>query len=180
MTELNQASVGVPGVPTGSETSPSKRKLTPKRLIVIFVACLLGTLGGTWAANALNGSSGSGGSSAMGTWFARYGANYMQVSHDAAKVNLDANTASVGLPTIRADCERLATDVAMAQGNPPMPDGTLQLTWSGILVQLKNAAQLCISGIDNQSGAQMTQAGVDMNNAGAKYLQLAKEVTAMT
>lgn len=163
-------------MPIGSEASHDKRKLTPKRLIMTFVACFLGVVGGTLVANALNGSNDS---STMGTWFASYGANYLQVSHDAAKVNIDSSATNVDLPTVRSDCKQLATDVVTAQSNPPMPDRTLEPTWSGILVQLKNAAQLCISGIDQQSSTQLTQAGVDMGNAGTKYLQLAKEVNAI-
>ena len=163
-------------MPADSESSPSGRKLTPKRLVITFVACLLGVLGGTLVANALNGSSDS---SAMGTWFASYGANYSQVSHDTAQINIDSNATKVDLPTVRADCLRLAHTVAAAQENPPMPDATLEPTWSGILVQLQHGAQQCISGIDQRSTAELTNAGQDMSNAGTKYLQLLKEVNAM-
>jgi hypothetical protein len=176
MTELDLASGGETGVPTGSEDPPSKRRLTPKRLIIVFVACSLGVLCGTLVANALNGSSDS---SAMGTWFASYGANYSQVSHDVAKITIDSNAANVNLQTVRADCERLATDVATGQDSAPMPNGTLEPTWSGILAQLKNAAQKCSSGIDQRNSTELSQAGEDMSNAGTKYLQLLKEVNAL-
>jgi len=176
MTELNLAAGVESGVPTGSEDPPSKRKLTPVRLVFVFVACLLGVVGGNLVANALDGSSDS---SAMGSWFASYGANYTQVSHDVARINIDSNATNVNLQTVRADCQRLATDVATGRDDPPMPNGTLEPTWSAILVQLKNGAQQCTSGIDQRSSAELAQAGVDMSNAGTKYLQLLKEVNAL-
>lgn len=177
MTEIMQASGDTSNPDPAPAESPVRRKLTPKRLIITFVACFLGVLGGTLVANTMEGS---GDSSAMGTWIASYGAHYQQVSHDAADVNIDSSATNPSFTIVRSDCVRLAKDVATAQGDPPMPDGSLEPTWSSILVQLKNGAQMCISGIEHRSAAQLTQAGVDLDNAGGKYLQLLKEVNAST
>ncbi len=150
--------------------APSKPRLTPKRLLLTFVAVLAGTIGGTLIAKSLDNGDGSGG---MAQWMASYGANYIAVSHDMAAVNSGTSTASV-----RGGCVRLAADVRTARANPPMPMDSLEAPWSSILGDLRQGAQACVAGIDRQSTSTLNQAERDFNQAATQYLQLVKAVDA--
>ncbi len=149
---------------------PKSQRLTPKRLILIFVAVLAGTVGGTLIAKSLGNGDGSDG---MAQWMSSYGTNYQAVSRDAGSVNA-ASTAT----TLRADCERLTADVRIAMSNPPMPDASLEAPWSSILTNLKSGATACVASLDQQSKTQMDHAVQDFNTAGSKYLQLIRAVDA--
>jgi len=151
-------------------SSPSKQRLTPKRLVLTFLAVLAGTIGGTLIAKSIDNGGGSGG---MSQWMTSYGANYIAVSHDVARVNSGTSSAS-----IRGACVRLADDVRTAQANPPMPIRSLETPWSSVLGALRQGAQACVVGIDQQSKNSLNQAVRDFNQAGTQYLQLAKAVDA--
>ncbi len=152
------------------ESSPTKARLTAKKLVLTFLAVLAGTIGGTLIAKSIDTGGGSGG---MSQWMASYGANYIAVSHDVARVNSGASSASV-----RSACVRLAADVRTAQANPPMPMRSLETPWSSVLGALHQGAQACVVGIDQQSTSSLNQAVRDFNRAGTRYLQLAKAVDA--
>jgi len=147
-----------------------KQRLTPKRLVLTFVAVLAGTVGGTLIAKSLDNGSGSDG---MSQWMTSYGPNYLAVSHDMARVNSGTSAAS-----IRSGCVRLAADVQTAQANPPMPMASLQAPWSSILRDLHRGAHACVSGIDQLSKSSLNQAAGDFDQAATQYLQLVKAVDA--
>jgi hypothetical protein len=180
MTQLNQDPVA-PQTPdeidhTAPHPAHSDRRFTPKTFILISVAVLAGTVGGTMAANAIGGSNNSG---SMGPWMASYGSNVLNVSHDVSRVNVDAAAVTSGdFSAVRADCVRLAADVHLAQSNPQMPDATLESSWSIILVDLQSGARACTSGIDQNSKVLLTQAGTDFGKTATYYLRLLKDVNA--
>jgi hypothetical protein len=167
------SSVGDPAMPPPTEAPQgvrSKRRLTPKQLALTFVAVLAGTVGGTLIANSLGHGDNSGG---MSQWMDHYGANYLAVSHDVARVNAGTSSAA-----IRGACVRLASDVQTAQTNPPMPIGSLETPWSLVLHDLRQGAHSCVVGIDQNSTGSVNQAVRDFNEAGTRYLQLVKAVDA--
>ncbi len=166
---------GEPGRAAGTPPGPKsgRRRATPRTLLVTFLAVLAGVVAGTLAANTLGGS---GGSEPMGVWMSDYGSNYVSLSHDVGRVRVDAARSNVSLPTVRADCVRLVTDVHTAQAEPPMPDPTLEATWSSIVRNLRGGAQTCVSGIDRQSDALLQQSGEDFDRASSAYLRLIQQV----
>jgi hypothetical protein len=161
--------------PAAISPSPDRRKLTPKRLVVIFLAVLAGTVGGTLVADQLlNSNSASVG--AMGTWMGRYGPTYLGVSHDVGTVSEDAISPNTNASTLRQDCVRLQSAVHRGQADPPMPIGELQTQWSSILGDLDNGARDCVAGLDQRNRTLLMQTQSDFANASQSYVKLIKAV----
>ena len=160
----------------GHPTAGPARRLTWRRLLVTFAVVAVASITGVVVGNAINSGT-SNGDAAMAQWYAGYGTTFTGVSHDVGQVSSDVEQASTGHDsTVLAACARLRNDVATAQGDPPMPAPTLEASWSSILSDLRGAARACITGIDQQSAAELTRAGTDFDNAGEAYVQLVKRV----
>jgi hypothetical protein len=161
--------------PITTSAVPSKWRATPKRLLVTFLVALVGVVGGSLAANALNGSDAP---VPMATWTSEYGSHFLGISHDITTVGVDVSDPTVSPARVRADCVRLGDDVRLAHEDPPMPDPSLEASWSSIEGDLRAAAQSCTSGIDDRSDARLQQSARDFARAAKGYLTLLKKVDA--
>jgi len=163
--------VARPPEPLLPGVSPKKdQRFTPKRLILVSVATLIGVVGGTLISNALinNNSSNLHG---MGGWMSSYGSHYLGVSHDVPKVTLATDATS-----LRAACVKLQGDVGRAESDPAMPLSSLERQWSVILPNLSTAADDCIKGIDEKDSNLLRTAENHMQSASEAYLELVKAV----
>jgi len=166
------------GLAVSAETATPKKvtdRLTPRRLAVIFVAVLAGSVGGTLIATSVINNNSSA-TNAMGSWMGSYGTTYLAVSHDVAAVSTDANAQSPMVATVRADCAKLETDVSQGQDDPPMPLEALQTQWSSILSNLSKGAHDCLNGIDQRDPNLLNQTQTDFTNAATAYVKLIQAV----
>lgn len=96
-------------------------------------------------------------------WDSQYGSIFRTLSNDLSKFSTDAGAGDVA--AAGADCQQLDVDIHTAQGQPPIPDGSVEQHWSSALSYYSAGAQDCVQGVQNNDANQITQASSEFDQA---------------
>jgi hypothetical protein len=156
----------------GKPKQPAKKGSTLGGIIVIvvFIAIIVGIVmalsGGSKKPTAKTVSNTPAASTSAPTtaqqvasWETQYGSSLTNIVNDFTSVSKDASN-----PTALAvDCQKIASDVTTAQGQPPIPNSATQSDWSSALSSYASGAQDCTQGLENNDATMINKATTEFS-----------------
>ncbi len=100
-------------------------------------------------------------------WASTNGAVLTMLGSDIGSVAsaLPAAVSSHTLTTVSGACQKLTSDISQAKATAPIPNSTVQKTWSSLLTELTKAARDCSNGVNQNSTDLLDQASTGVMGA---------------
>jgi len=120
-------------------------------------------------------SQGSG--SSVSQWASNNASDLQTLGTDLTTTGQDASASNVDTSVVSSDCQALENDVTTLQNDGPIPDSSLESTWSQVLSSINSGAQDCVSGISQNDPNLIQQATTEFNNANTLLNNLVPAIT---
>jgi cytoskeletal protein RodZ len=93
------------------------------------------------------------------SWYSQYGSSITNLTNDFTQMSQEGTDSSA----IEATCTQIFDDATKAEGEPVIPDTSVENDWSSALNSYVTAAQECQDGVANEDATEINQATTDFD-----------------